>query len=201
MNLDQPATEVPTTVPRAEGAGVRRFLLDLLETIILAVALFLAINAVSARVRVDGTSMMPTLQDGEFVLVNRIAYRFGDVQRADIIVFHYPQAPEEELIKRVIGLPGDEIRIQDGRVTVNGVQLEEVYIASPPEYAGSWNVPDGYLFVLGDNRNNSSDSHQWGMLPIGNVVGQALLIYWPPPFWGIIEHGAALASARQAVSP
>jgi len=186
----------PAPLPE-ETQHVGRFVRDIFETLVLAVLLFLGINAVSARVRVDGTSMRPTLEDGEFILVNRLAYRFGQVQRGDIIVFHYPQEPKEELIKRVIGLPEDEVRIAQGTVSINGEALAEQYIAAPPEYSGSWTVPEGYLFVLGDNRNNSSDSHQWGMLPMENVIGRALLIYWPPPMWSLLQHGNALAVAAQ----
>ena len=90
-----------------------RFLLDILETLLLAVILFIGINAISARVLVDGFSMRPTLQDGEFVLVNKLSYRFSEIQRGDIIVFHFPMNPEEELIKRVVGLPGDRVTIRD----------------------------------------------------------------------------------------
>jgi signal peptidase I len=165
----------------------KEFLLDFVETIVLAVVLFLGINAVSARVRVDGFSMKPTLQDGEYVLVNKLAYRFGEPQRGDIIVFR-PVNPGEELIKRVIGLPGDTVDIQDGRVLVNGQEISEPYIAAPPKDGGKWDVPQGYLFVMGDNRNNSSDSRAIGPIPLENVIGKSVLIYWPPPEWGIINH-------------
>ncbi len=171
-----------------------RFALDILETLILAVVLFLGINAVSARVRVDGFSMLPTLQDGEFVLVNKLSYRFGEVDRGDIIVFHFPMNPDEELIKRVIGLPGDHLRVANNQVILNGQTLNEPYIAEHPLYEGEWKVPDGYLFVLGDNRNDSSDSHSWGLLPLEKVVGKAVVIYWPPPLWEVIEHTNILAT-------
>jgi len=92
------------------------------------------------------------------------------------------------LIKRIIGVPGDEIRVADGRVKVNDVSLNEPYINAEPRYSGEWSVPDGYLFVLGDNRNDSSDSHAWGLLPEQNVIGKAILIYWPPPDWAMINH-------------
>jgi signal peptidase I, bacterial type len=165
-----------------------RFVLDIIETLVLAVILFLGINAISARVRVDGFSMRPTLEDGEFVLVSKMSYRFGEVDRGDIIVFHFPMNPEEELIKRVIGLPGDHINVQSGIVSVNGQVINEPYIASTPSYSGEWDVLDGQLFVLGDNRNNSNDSKDWGLLPFEKVVGKAVVIYWPPPLWNVLEH-------------
>ncbi len=180
----------PTTpkLSTGESAGWGRFFLDILETLLLSAALFLVINALSARVRVDGFSMLPTLQDGEFVLVNRLAYRFDAPQRGDIIVFHFPPDPTQDLIKRVIGLPGDTINVQGGVVFVNDEPLPEPYIAQAPFYTGSWVVPAGNLFVLGDNRNDSSDSHSWGMLPFENIVGKAVLIYWPFQNLQLIDH-------------
>ena len=179
--------------PVEDDVNWGRFVLDILETLILAVVLFLGINAVSARVRVDGFSMLPTLKDGEFVLVNKLSYRFGAVDRGDIIVFHFPINPKEELIKRVIGLPGDHVVIQNQQVTVNDQVLNETYIAAEPLYSGEWTITDGHLFVLGDNRNDSSDSHAWGLLPYENIVGKAVLIYWPPPFWEVIKHNEVFA--------
>lgn len=170
-----------------------QIVLDIVETVVLALVLFLGINAVSARVRVDGFSMNPTLLDGEFVLVNRLAYRTGDMQRGDIIVFRSTTSPDLDLIKRIIGLPGDIISVQNGQVIINSQVLSEPYIAAAPNYNGQWQVPEGNLFVLGDNRNDSSDSHQWGLLPFDNIVGKAIIIYWPPPDWNIIEHYELLA--------
>lgn len=170
-----------------ERSGFVRFLVDVIETLVLSLVLFLAINAISARIRVDGYSMEPTLHTGEFVIVNRIAYVIGDVERGDIIVFHYPRNPEQEYIKRVIGLPGDEIKVQNGTVYVNGEALAEPYIKAPPAYQGSWTVAADSLFVLGDNRNNSSDSHNWGEVPMELIIGEAVFVYWPPTEWGVIE--------------
>jgi signal peptidase I len=177
-------------VPVEEKMNWKRFVLDIIETLALAAILFFGINLVSARVRVDGFSMQPTLEDGEFVLVSKVNYQFGDVERGDIVVFHFPLDPEQELIKRVIGLPSDTISVQNGQVSVNGWVMDEPYIAAAPAYSGEWIVPDGQLFVLGDNRNDSSDSHSWGYLPLEKVVGKAVVIYWPPPFWKVIQHTA-----------
>lgn len=191
LHPDEPQVE---TTP-VEKTNWKAILLDFVETIALAILLFMGINSVSARVRVEGFSMQPTLQDGEFVLVNRVAYRFGEPQRGDIIVFRDPNNPHgKDLIKRIIGLPGDTIVIGDGIVSVNGQMLHEDYIAAPPVYSGQWEVPPGHLFVLGDNRNDSSDSHSWGLLPIENIIGKAVLIYWPPPEWNILQHPEVLAS-------
>ena len=193
LETTQPEGQADPKSPVEDDVNWGRFALDILETLILAVVLFLGINAISARVRVDGFSMLPTLKDGEFVLVNKLSYRFGVVERGDIIVFHFPVNPKEELIKRVIGLPGDHVVIQNQQVSVNDQVINETYIAAEPLYSGEWNVTDGTLFVLGDNRNDSSDSHAWGLLPYENVVGKAVLIYWPPPLWEVIKHGEVLA--------
>jgi signal peptidase I len=169
-----------------------RAVMDVLETLILAGILFLLINAVTARIRVDGSSMEPTLHHGQFVMVNKLAYRIGEPSRGDVIVFHYPVDPQQEYIKRVIGLPGDRVEVIDKKVFVNDLLIQEPYIAAAPNYGpGSWVVPENALFVLGDNRNNSSDSHTWGTVPLEYVVGKAVVVYWPPLQWGWIEKYAA----------
>jgi len=179
-----------------QSSDWKRAALDILETLILAVVLYFGINAVSARVRVDGFSMNPTLANGEYILVNKLAYRIGEPVRGDIIVFSFPLDPEQDLIKRVIGLPGETVTVQDGRVSVNGIQLEEPYIAASPLYNGTWVVTDGQVFVLGDNRNESKDSHEWGLLPLQNIIGKAILIYWPPPKWELIDHVEPASAAQ-----
>jgi signal peptidase I len=180
--------------PKGKRSGFLGFLVDILETLILSLVLFVSINMISARIRVDGDSMRPTLISGEYVVVNRLSYRLGSPQRGDIIVFHFPRNPAEEYIKRVIGLPGDEVEVMNGAVYVNGQQLDESYLNVLMNYTGKWTVPEGQLFVLGDNRNNSSDSHDWGMVPMDYVIGKAVLVYWPPPAWSLITH-VPLASA------
>jgi len=160
-----------------KGPGAFRILLEVAQTLAIAVVLYFLIDFVIARVRVENISMLPTLQPGEFVLVNKMAYQFGDFERGDIVVFHY--SPQEDYIKRVIGVPGDRIEVENGQVKVNGQILNEPYIAAAPQYAGSWEVPQGSLFVLGDNRNQSSDSHRWGFVFEESVVGEALVVYWP----------------------
>jgi signal peptidase I len=180
--LDQFTTQVS---PEPEGSEIKKkqsragFWLDTLETILLALLLFLAINTVTSRVRVENISMEPTLQPGYLLIVNKLAYKLGEPKHGDIVVFHYMGDNNEDYIKRVIGLPGDEVKIENGTVYVNGIALNEPYIAAFPAYSGTWKVPEGSLFVLGDNRNNSSDSHQWGFVDLDDVVGKAVFIYYP----------------------
>ena len=176
------------TVPIEKEGSVLRFFLDLVETIALSVVLFLGINALTARVMVDGFSMRPTLENGEYVLVNKMSYRSELPEYGDVVVFHFPVDPAQDFIKRIIALPGDDINIIDGQVRVNGHVLNESYIAAAPQYVGSWHVPEEQVFVLGDNRNNSSDSHSWGAVPIENLIGKAIFAYWPPPEWKVLEH-------------
>lgn len=192
-------TDAPTTptVPVEEKTNWKQLLFDLVETLTLAVLLYFGINAVSARVRVDGYSMVPTLQDGEYVLVSKLSYKIGEPQHGDIIVFKYPGEPPQDLIKRIVGLPGDSVQVRNMNVIVNGQALSEPYIAASPAYQGDWQVPEGYLFVLGDNRNDSSDSHSWGLLPMENVIGKAILIYWPPPDWKAISHYEVVVAEPQ----
>lgn len=159
--------------------GWLTFLLETLQTIVLAVVLYFAIDSVVARVRVENISMEPTLMPGQFILVNKLSPKLNDINRGDIIVFHYPIDPREDYIKRVIGIPGDTIEVRGNMVYVNGNAIKEPYIAAEPSYNGSWVVPVSELFVLGDNRNQSSDSHAWGFVPWANIVGKALIIYWP----------------------
>lgn len=173
----------------------RQFFRDIFETILISVVLFLLINAVSARIRVESISMQPTLFEGDLVLVNRIAYKLGLPQRGDIIVFRYPVNPDSEpYIKRIIGLPGDIVRVDDGRVFVNDQELQESYVRAPIQYSGSWVVPSDEFFVMGDNRNNSSDSHSWGTVPDENVIGKAEFIYWPPEKWKTLYPSSAQAA-------
>jgi signal peptidase I len=181
LNEEQPQ-------PKEKRSCFLRFLVDILETLVLSIVLFISINMISARIRVDGASMEPTLVSGEYVIINRLSYRLGSPQRGDIIVFHFPRDPKEEYIKRVIGLPGDEVEVKNGTVYVNGQLFDESYLNVKMDYFGTWRIPADQLFVLGDNRNNSSDSHDWGTVPMDYVVGKAVIVYWPPPAWGLIDH-------------
>ena len=157
--------------------------------LVLPLSLRLMINISTARVRQDGYSMGTTLPDASYILADRLAYNQNDPQRGDIIVFSFPLDPNLDLIKRVIGLPGETIAVQDSTVTINGTPLEESYITGPPLYDGTWLVPEGQYFVLGDNRNDSRDSHQWGFLPRENIIAKAVWIYYPLDHFGKVDDG------------
>lgn len=168
-NAEQPKT-------RSKAAS---FFLEIFQTLVLALVFYFLIDSFFPRVRVENISMKPTLQPGELLLVNKLAYRLGEPHHGDVIVFHYPADPSEDYIKRLIGLPGDEIRVEGGVLYINGQAVDEPYIAAPPAYNDSWTIPADSYFVLGDNRNQSSDSHSWGYVPKKNIVGKALFVYWP----------------------
>lgn len=187
MTDDFDSLELEKDVDQSERPNLMGVLVDILETLLLSVVLFFLINAVSARIRIDGSSMEPNLHHGEFVIVSKINYRIGEPERGDVVVFDFPRNITQEYIKRVIGLPGEQVHIEDGDVYIDGVMLSESYLKMDPQYEGDWVVSENALFVLGDNRNNSSDSHNWGMVPMENIVGEALLVYWPPDSWGLVN--------------
>jgi len=134
--------------------------------------------------RVEGQSMAPTLADQDRLIVNKLAYRLADPQRGDIVMLYYPLKPDKSFVKRVIAEETDTVRIVDGRVYVNDVPLRDDYV--PPEYRShdDWGpqvIPEGYYFVMGDHRNNSSDSRHWGFVPKKYIIGKVQLRWWPVP--------------------
>lgn len=165
---------------------------ELLETLVLTLVIFLLVRTVIQNFRVEGMSMEPNFHDGQFLLVNKLGYRLGEPQRGDVIVFRYPLDPSRDFIKRVIGLPGETIEIRNGQVFINNQFIDDPAAINEASYNLAPTVlgPEE-LFVLGDNRPNSSDSHSWGTLPLDLVIGKVVLSYWPPEDWGLIRHGMA----------
>lgn len=171
------------------GSGIWGWVRDLLETVILAAIIFFAVNALTGRYEVQSVSMQPTLHEGQYLIVSRVSYWFHPPSRGDIVVLNPPNDQSSiPYIKRVIGLPGEQVDIRDGRVWINGIALNEPYISGPPTYTKSIILAEEEYLVLGDNRNNSSDSHVWGTLPEENIIGKAVFRYWPPEKWGFIPH-------------
>jgi len=183
--LDTSDTQ-PFSLSRAFGG--KSLLREILETVLLTLIIFLVLNTLTGRFQVRGSSMEPTLRDGQYLVVSRLAYWLRTPDRGDITVFHPPNGLSDDYIKRIVGLPDERIRIDQGAVLVDGVPLEEPYVASQGAYSGSWKLGSNEYFVLGDNRGNSSDSHMWGTLPRENIVGKAWLCYWPPEAWGPVDH-------------
>jgi signal peptidase I len=169
------------------------------ETIILTLIIFLLIQTVIRNFRVVGTSMIDNLHDGQYLIIDKLSYnplitdvlRMGGPQRGDVVVFEPPNRPAEDYVKRVIALPGETVEIKRGQILINGQPLEEPFHPNTGTYSMPPRVvPEGQVFVLGDNRNNSNDSHNWGPLPVENIVGRAWLSYWPPDRWGTISRDA-----------
>jgi len=171
------------------------FFLDILEVIVGAVAIFLVLYLLVMQPhKVDGNSMQPNYPDAEYLLTDKISYRFNNPQRGDVVVLKSP-IEDKEYIKRVIGLPGETISLKEGRVYINDQKLEEKYLASDlltggnqalPEN-GSYKVPEGEYFVMGDNRPNSLDSRVFGSIAKNKILGRAWLVYWPVNKAGVVK--------------
>jgi signal peptidase I len=174
------ATQTERDRPTSRGKGVLR---EGLETVVLSVLLAFGIRTFVAEARyIPSGSMLPTLEVNDRLIIDKVSYGFTDPHRGDIVIFRPPDSlhTEDVFIKRVIGLPGDTIEVKNGKVLVNGEPQQESYIAARPDYQyGPVTVsPDHYL-VLGDNRNNSFDSHYWGFVPEDHVIGRAVFRFWP----------------------
>jgi signal peptidase I len=190
--------------PGREWKRVGRATLELTQTLVLAILIFLAVRSMAQNFRVEGASMEPGLHNGQYLLVNKAVYFklnlktldkflpfidpgdnperfiFHGPRRGDVIVFEFPEDRSRDFIKRVIGVPGDTVKVEDGQVYVNGVPLDEPYVNE--EHRSNMDekvVPEGEYFVLGDNRGNSSDSRSWGFVPEENIIGRAMFTYWP----------------------
>jgi len=164
-----------------------RLVREVIETIVLTVLMFLVIRFAVQNFNIEGTSMEPSLHNQELILVDKWTYLFRPPTRGDVIVFIAPPQPSQDYIKRVIGLPGDTITINNTTVIVDGVTLKETYV-DPNNQGNIYEanraihnmvVPTNDYFVLGDNRKGSSDSRDWGFVPRKNIIGRAALVYWP----------------------
>ena len=158
-------------------------------TVLIAVAVFALLRLTVQSYTVKMSSMEPNFYQGYCIMVSKVTYRSSGPQRGDVIVFDPPFTSEYPFIKRVIGLPGETVEITDEKVFVNGIPLDEPYIMAAPDYTmPAEEVPENEYFVLGDNRNNSNDSHTGWLVPRGNIIGKALFTYWPPGKLGIVRH-------------
>ena len=192
-----PDTKHSKNVPADSGAPhdklrfrlfeTRYWLRDLVLSILLA---FIVVVFLYQPVQVEGNSMLPRLSNHERIFINKFIYRFEAIRRGDIVVFWYPLDPSKSYIKRVVGLPGEWVSIQDGHVLVNGRVLNEPYV--PPEYFDHQSYPQvrvepGHYYVLGDHRESSNDSRVWGTVERKYIYGRAVLVYWPFQQFGLLE--------------
>jgi signal peptidase I len=202
-SLDMPAPGVPAAEPAAAAAAVaaaaddpatvsrRRFemwrdeFVAWIKTFASAAVYATLIVTFGFQVaRVEGQSMAPTLADQDRLIVNKLAYRLASPQKGDIVMLYYPLNPDKSFVKRVIAEESDTVRVVDGRVYVNDVPVRDDFV--PPEYRShdDWGpqvIPEGYYFVMGDHRNNSSDSRHWGFVPKKYIIGKVQLRWWPVP--------------------
>lgn len=169
----------------------RSFLAEILETVFLIVAIYALVNLATARFVVEGASMQPNFSTGQFLIISRLEYLFSGPDYGDIVVFHYPNNIDDDYIKRVIGLPGDTVSIENAEVYLNGEKIQEPYINEVCMTSicedNVWELAVGEFFVMGDNRNHSQDSRSFGPVAEEFIIGEALFRYWPPEDWGIVR--------------
>ncbi|MBI5830661.1 MAG: signal peptidase I [Chloroflexi bacterium] len=197
-----------TQTPQEETqvqSQVKSFLRETLETLVLTAIIFFAVNFMTGRFKIYGASMDNSFQDGQYIIVSRLAYLLSKPQRGDVIVFVPPGHPEAtflerlagipgetDFIKRIIGLPGDTVVVSKGNVSVNGIVLNEPYIKEPmrPYQDQTWTLGPDQYFMLGDNRNFSKDSRDPSVGPIslGRMIGKVWVVYWPLPDWKLVSH-------------
>lgn len=177
--------------PKLHYRSALGMLREALETLVLVGAIYALVNLASARFVVEGDSMQPNFHSDQYLIISRINYLVGAPERGDIVVFHYPLEPESDFIKRVIGVPGDVVEITNQQVYVNAQALNEPYINEPcdPSHCRDdrWELDAGQYFVMGDNRNASRDSRAFGPVDVRYFVGEALVRYWPPSEWAVVN--------------
>jgi len=168
-----------------------KILREVVITVLIAVAIFALLRLTVQSYTVVMSSMLPNFQEGDCIMVSKVAYRSSDPQRGQVVIFNPPFDSPHPYIKRVIGLPGETVEIKDETVFVNGIALVEEYTMEPPNYTmAAAQVPEDEYFVLGDNRNNSNDSHTGWTVPRDRIIGKAWFLYWPPGRWGVVKHYA-----------
>lgn len=174
-----------------------KFFLDIFQTIVISLAVFVILYQFAAQPhKVRGASMEPNYHDGEYILTEKVSYYFNGPQRGDVVVFKFPNNKELDYIKRIVALPGETVSIRDNNVFINGRQLSEPYLApgtftsghSAIPNSGTFNAPASEYVVMGDNRERSSDSREWGTVPQEDIVGRAFFRYWPPSDIGLVRN-------------
>ena len=182
-----PGAEGSGNVEPSKGSGLGLWLRDVLISVAASV---LIIMFLYQPVRVEGTSMLPRLEDHDRLFINKFVYHFTSIHRGDVVVFHYPRDPAKSYIKRVIAAPGDRLRIERGKVILNGKALRETYV--PDEYRDAKSlaemiVPQDTYFMMGDHRSISSDSREFGPVDRDLIYGKAVFVYWPTRDAGVVE--------------
>lgn len=173
------------------------FIFEIAQTVVFAISIFLFIYLLILQPhKIKGSSMEPTFHDGEYLLTDKVSYRFGTPKIGDVVVFKAPPTFEDEFIKRIIGVPGDHVKVENNKVYVNQMPIDEAYLAPGTQiFAGRVTaegqdliVPEGEYFVLGDNREHSLDSRNIGFIPKDKITGRAWVVYWPAKNAGVIKN-------------
>ncbi|OQY42211.1 MAG: signal peptidase I [Anaerolineaceae bacterium 4572_78] len=196
----QDGNDVLTDITPSFWAIIKSVIRDILETLVLTIIIFFLIQSVIRNFRVEGSSMQPTLQNGQYLIVDKISYNLPldlwEPQRGDVIVFSPPTQPDKDFVKRIIGLPGETIEIAQGQIIIDGVLLDEPFGARIGLHTmGASPIPEGNFFVMGDNRPYSNDSRSWGTVAEDRIVGRVWISYWPPESWGTIPNDDSAESA------
>ncbi len=180
---------------------MKAFIREFLAILVIAIAIFFLIQAAVQSSVVVFSSMEPNLHPGQRLLISKVVYKFHEPERGDIIVFPNPNNPDEDYIKRIIGLPGETVEIKGGAVYINGSKLDEPYIKDPPSRSfKEQEIPENEYFVLGDNRNNSTDSRAGWTVPRESIVGKAWVSTWPPGEWGLAPNYLPVLTVTGAMS-
>jgi len=186
---DDGKSEIPS-LAQSDRPGFKTFLFDVLETLLLTIVIYAVLSTVIGRYKVLSVSMEPTLYEGQYLLISKQTHKIWPLRRGDIIVFQYPRDTTKNYIKRIAGLPGEKIELRSGKLYVNGELVPETWISG--QTGGSFaprQLGEDEYFVMGDNRNNSSDSRAWGPIKNWHIAGKAIFRYWPFQSFGPIQNG------------
>jgi len=177
------------TPPQSHRTGFKAILFDILETLLLTIVIYAVLSTFIGRFKVLSVSMEPNLYEGQYLLISKQTHKIWPLKRGGVVVFRFPRNPNKNYVKRIIGLPGEKVELCDGKLYINDEFSPEPWIAG--QTGGTFRprqIGEDEYFVMGDNRNNSSDSRAWGAVSNQHIIGKALFCYWPPEHWGPIQH-------------
>lgn len=202
ISAQQPGNQsnpTSSSLPVKIVRGIINFFMDFLETIVVALSIFVVVYLFLVQPHeVKGNSMEPNFHNNEYILTDKISYRFSDPKRGDVVIFKSPKNPDVDYIKRIIGIPGEKVKIQSGFVYINDKKINEVYLrentvlypGSSMQEGADIIIPENYYFVMGDNRSHSSDSREFGPISQANIIGRAFMRYWPLSEFGLLPAAA-----------
>ena len=199
---DEQENSEPPPQAQTGRTGFKTLLFDVLETIFLTIVIYAVLSTFIGRYKVLSVSMEPALYEGQYLLISKQTHKIWPLKRGDVVVFRYPRNPKKNYIKRIIGLPGEKVAFRSSRLYINDELVSEPWLVRPTQGAsGEWQLGEDEYFVMGDNRNNSSDSRAWGPVDRRLIIGKALLCYWPVKSWGLIQHGPTPTPVMPSLSP